>query len=398
MRKVSIKEVKTKLVIFGVTGDLAGRKLLPALDSIIRTEEHANLSIIGISRQHVDRAELLKHHPLLMDRTDIFTMDLATVGEYSRLKQFLEADPADQTLFYLSVPPNAAAGIVDFLGEAGLTTPRYKILFEKPFGFDITSAKEFIARTSRYFNEEQIYRIDHYMAKEIAAELLKLRRNAETHQYHWSNESVKAITVVATETIGIEGRVQFYEQTGALRDFVQGHLMQLLSLVLIRNPTSGNLASQRLAALEQIREVEPGQAVRAQYEGYSKEVSNEGSRTETFVALKLESDDPHWRGVALRLVTGKALDEKRSYIHIEYKDGYEDRLDESRLLRRGGMHLDAYERVLIEAIEGRKDIFTSSSEVIRSWEILAPVQQSWSMDAAPISIYPRGMNVTALLY
>ena len=388
--------MKTQLVIFGVTGDLAGRKLLPALDGIVATGSYDDLSIVGVSRQTVDKAKLLKEHPLLVDRTEIVSVNLAEIAEYDRLRTYLEAQHADQTLFYLSVPPGAATSIVDFLGQAGMNTPDYKVLFEKPFGFDLTSAKEFIDRTAQYFSETQLYRIDHYMGKEIAAELLRLRQNAENHHHSWNNQSVKAITVLATESIGIEGRAQFYEQTGALRDFVQGHLMQLLSLVLMQNPRPQGLPAQRLAALNSLLSVQPDMAARAQYEGYQDEVENTGSQTETFVAFKLESADPAWKGVPIRLLTGKALQKKRSAVSIEYIDGTEDVFDESSLMARDGRHLDAYERVLIEAIEGKKEIFTSSDEVIRSWEILAPLQESWAMDNEPLAQYPKGSDISAL--
>lgn len=385
--------MKTQLVIFGVTGDLAGRKLLPALDSIVATGLYDDLSIVGVSRREVDKAALLQGHPELESRTQIFSMDLADSAEYARLKVFLEDQKVDQTLFYLSVPPGASADIVDFLGEVGLNTPNYKVLFEKPFGFDLESAKDFITRTARYFREAQLYRIDHYMAKEIAAELLHLRQNAENHHHYWNNQSVKAITIMATESIGIEGRAQFYEQTGALRDFVQGHLMQLLSLVLMQNPRLEKLPEQRLTALQALSPVSPDKATRAQYEGYQDEVGNVGSQTETFVAFMIESKDPAWQGVPVRLLTGKALREKRSSVNIEYIDGTNDMFDEFSLASRDGGHLDAYERVLIEAIEGRKEIFTSGSEVIRSWELLAPLQEAWSMNDETLPVYKKGADI-----
>lgn len=388
--------MKTQLVIFGITGDLAGRKLLPALDEIIATGDYEDLSIVGVSRREVEKDELLTGHTALNQRTQIFSMNLATLSEYERLKVFLEDQKVDQTLFYLSVPPGASADIVDFLGQVGLNTKNHKVLFEKPFGFDLESAKEFIGRAARYFSEDQLYRIDHYMGKEIAVELLRLRQNAENHHHHWNNQSVKAITVVATEKIGIEGRAHFYEQTGALRDFVQGHLMQLLSLVLMQMPMPKEVPAQRLAALKTLAPVNPYQATRAQYEGYEAEVENPGSQTETFVAFMTESSDPAWAGVPIRLLTGKALKEKRSYVAIEYHDGTEDIFDEMKLATRDGRHLDAYERVLVEAIAGRKEIFTSSEEVIRSWEILAPLQQAWQMDNEALPLYVPGSDVTAL--
>lgn len=389
--------MKTQIVIFGITGDLAGRKLLPVLQSIVSSGEGDDLSIVGVSRREVDVAQLVKKEPSLEGITQVYTMDLANGAAYNGLKETLEASHADQTLFYLSVPPGAAADIVDFLGQAGLNTPQYKVLFEKPFGYDLQSAQDFIERTARYYEESQLYRIDHYMAKEISAELIQLRQNAESHHHRWNNQSVKAITVAATESIGIEGRAQFYEQTGALRDFIQGHLMQLLSLVLMPTPTTVSLALQRLRALEALQPVNPESTLRAQYEGYQDEVGNLGSQTETFVSIYIESMDPTWTGVPIQLVTGKALHDKRSYVRIEYIDGSVDIFDEADLTKRDGRHLDAYERVLLEAIAGRKDIFTSSPEVIRSWELLAPLQQAWAMNMTTLKKYPKGATIESVL-
>lgn len=386
--------MKTTIVIFGITGDLAGRKLLPALDAIVEAGAHSDLSIIGISRRDVNTDELLKDHPLLRPRTTIYTMNLAEVDAYLDLKKHLEKDTADSVLFYLAVPPGAATGIVDFIGEAGLTSPRYRVLFEKPFGYDLVSAEEFIQRTWRYFHETQLYRIDHYMAKEIAAEVLKIRRNAESYHYHWSNKSVKSVTIVAAEKIGIEGRGQFYEQTGALRDLVQGHLLQLLSLILITKPGSGeSLPIERLTTLQRLKPADPAKAVRGQYDGYQEEVGNLGSRVETFVSLELESDDPDWQGVPLRLITGKALDKKTTSIHVEYKDGTIDVFEEGKVLPTGARSLDAYERVLLEAMAGNEDIFTTSEEVLRSWEIIAPLQEAWGMSDEPPLLYTPGMSI-----
>lgn len=386
--------VKTLLVIFGITGDLAGRKLLPALDSIVKSGEE-DLGILGISRRQVSVGELLGDYPRLAPLSDVMTMDLAELSEYARLKKHLETVPADTVLFYLSVPPGAAADIVDFLGQAGLNSPRYRVLFEKPFGYDLASAEEFIERTGQYFKEEQLYRIDHYMAKDIAADIVSLRQNAENYHHHWSNESVKEVTIIASETIGIEGRGHFYEQTGALRDFVQGHLMQLLSLVLMDASSFSidRLAERRLAALEQLNPVNPEETVRAQYEGYGEEAGNTGSRTETFVGLTLESNDPRWRGVPIHLITGKALDEKRSAIIVTYTDGTQDVFEEGATAD-GRPRKDAYERVLCEAMNGGRAIFTTSDEIVRSWQLLAPLQEAWEMERVPLETYKKGAPLT----
>jgi len=389
--------VKTLLVIFGITGDLASRKLLPALNAIVGDDHKDELTIMGVSRREVNAAELFKEYPRLAPRGEVMTMDLAVLSEYVRLKNRLESTAADKVLFYLSVPPGAAADIVDFLGQAGLNGSRYRVLFEKPFGYDLSSAQEFVERTERYFQEEQLYRIDHYMAKDIAADILALRRNAENYHHHWSNESVKEVTIIASETIGVEGRGHFYEQTGALRDFIQGHLMQLLSLVLM-DPSSfsaNQLAERRLAALEQLEPANPTKALRAQYKGYAEEVNNPGSRTETFASVTLESLDPRWHGVPVHLITGKALDEKRSAIIVAYKDGTKDMFEENATIA-GKRAQDAYERVLLESISGGRALFTTSDEILRSWQLLAPLQEAWAMEQVPLEYYLPGAKMTSL--
>jgi len=387
--------MKTKLVIFGITGDLSRRKLLPALSEIVATGDFEDLSIVGVSRGDVVIPELLADQLNLTDRTNIFKMDLAEAGDYRKLSDYLALETDEQALMYLAVPPSAATDIVEFLGQAGLNTPSVKILFEKPFGFDLESAKDAIERTNRYFNDDQLYRIDHYMAKEVAQEIIKLRNNAENHQHGWSNLSVKEIEVVASEKIGVEGRGKFYEQTGALRDFLQGHLMQLLSLVLMDIPagtSESDIPKYRLEALEYVKAADPELAHRAQYKGYQKEVGNPGSLTETFASVELTSVHPRWKGVKIQLATGKALDEKRAFVAITYADDSQDTFEEVTV--NDQMRLpDAYERVLVDAINGQKGIFTTSPEVIRAWEILAPVQEAWSLDDHPLPLYSPGAAI-----
>ncbi|MDB5163262.1 MAG: Glucose-6-phosphate 1-dehydrogenase [Candidatus Saccharibacteria bacterium] len=395
--------MKTLLVIFGITGDLSGRKLLPALSHIIADNPEHELSILGVSRREADVKKLVLDSTASQDlakRTELHTMDLAEIADYAGLKDTLTAYDADQTLMYLAVPPGAAAQIVDLLGAAGINSPDIHLLFEKPFGYDLESAQDFLQRTAEYFSEEQIFRIDHYMAKEVSAEVIRLRRNAQNHHHSWGNASIKAIEIVASESIGIEGRASFYEQTGALRDFVQGHLMQLLSLVLMKIPAELNnddIPALRLAALNSINVATTDDGIRAQYDGYQEEVQNPGSQTETFVSINLTSDDENWQDVPLRLTTGKALNEKRSYIDVHYKDGTNDVFEEGKVTSEGGRQLDAYERVLLEAIAGRKALFTSGEEVLRSWEILTYIQQAWAMNQAPLKLYPQGSAVEAVI-
>ncbi|MBM3210163.1 hypothetical protein FJZ39_02385 [Candidatus Saccharibacteria bacterium] len=418
----------TKLLIFGITGDLSQRKLLPALAEILRTKSAENLEIIGVSRREVDVKALIeeavKQPEALLENTRVYTMDIADSAQYDDLKTYLALNDSDQLLVYLSVPPRAATQIVDFLGDAGLNTPNVKILFEKPFGVDEASAREVIGRTARYFSEQQIYRIDHYLAKEMAQNIVAFRAHNALFSHIWNNSAVEAIEIVAGEKIGIEGRGQFYEQTGALRDVVQGHLLQLLALVLMEVPdnfTWDQLPAQRLQALEQIMPAEPKKSIRAQYKGYREEIKSEKSSTETFVALELASKQPRWQGVPLRLITGKALAAKTTEIrvylkkhhqqqrntiifHVQPNEGIEIELtikkpgyDTAHETRRLGFSYpedeqlpEAYEQVLVDAIRGRKNLFTEGEEVIRAWQILQPLQHAWSYDQAPLYTYKPG--------
>lgn len=367
--------MKTQLIIFGITGDLSRRKLLPAINDIVDFEDH-DISIVGVSRRKVAKNDLLSDHPSLKGRTDIFTMNLAESADYLKLSEHLDSSPDTQRLYYLSVPPGAAASIADFLGEAGLNTERDKILFEKPFGFDEVSARDFIDRTHRYYSEEQIYRIDHYMTKNIALNIMELRKKAGSRHNKWNSKDVSSVEVVAHETLGVEGRGEFYEQTGAIRDVVQGHLMQLLSIVIMKPPHDlGNIPYARLEALNGLLPVNPDDVEKGQYAGYPEEVGVSSSKTETFARLTLYSEDPDWEGVPLVLETGKKMSEKRTFIRISYYDGSEDVFDESSTEPQGEKRSkDAYERVIVAAINGDQSIFTSSDEVIASWQVLDPAQ------------------------
>jgi len=368
---------------------------LPALRDIMASESFDG-SIVGVSRREVDVQALLIEslgNAELAERTSVFTMNLAAADDYLKLKNHLDLQDGEQLLAYLAVPPSSATQIAELMGQAGLNTPSVKLLFEKPFGLDLASAQTMIDETRRYFNEDQIYRIDHYMAKDVAAEIIRLRSDAQNHHHHWSNQSVASIEVFALEEIGVGDRATFYEQTGALRDVIQGHLMQLLALVLMDfsgGVDDSNLPEYRLNALEKLNPAEPALAVRAQYDGYSQEVGNVGSQTETFAKVVLASDDERWRGVDITLATGKKLAQKRTAILIKYKDGSQDTFEESS---NGGVQRNSYEKVLLSAIRSEKGIFTSSQEVLRTWAILENVQNTWSYDNSPLDIYRAGEDL-----
>jgi glucose-6-phosphate 1-dehydrogenase len=422
--------MKTKLLIFGITGDLSTRKLLPALQQIVKTGNFNDLSIIGVSRREVNISELLRSSlgsDELADKVSIFTMDLANELDYEKLRDYVALGEDEQLLAYLSVPPQASAQIVDFMGEAGLNTPNVKILFEKPFGMDLESAKEVIARTADYYNEDQVYRIDHFLAKEMAQNIVTFRARNAMFGHLWNNNAIQMIEVVAAEKIGIEGRTHFYEQTGALRDIVQGHLMQLLALTIMDIPDELNwseLPALRRAALEELEPANPDLAIRAQYDGYKAEVDNPNSQTETFASLQLVSHAERWEGVPMVLTTGKALNAKTTEVRIHFRQFHESQSNclIFRIQPNEGVEIelftkqpgydrkfapqllnftypedtvlpDAYEQVIVDAINSHKSLFTSSGEVLRSWELLKPVQDAWTTNKQPLPTYAQGSAI-----
>lgn len=415
--------MKTKLLIFGITGDLAKRKLLPALTQLIATGDFNDLEIIGVSRQNVQPTDLAPDGQLAR-HLSVFTMNLAEQTDYYRLRDYIQLGKNEQLLAYFSVPPRAAAQIVDFMGEAGINTPNVKLLFEKPFGVDYESAKEVIARTARYYSEEQIYRIDHYLAKEMAQNIVTFRGGNALLSHIWNNSAIDKIEIIASETIGIEGRANFYEQTGALRDVVQGHLMQLLALTLMDIPPEldwNELPTLRLKALEALQLADPTQTIRAQYQDYQQEVENPGSLTETFVHVQLASNAPQWQGVPIHLITGKALQEKTTEIRLHFRRQHEaqsnslvfhiqpnEGVEIELFIKKPGYDRqfipqklafaypedtvlpDAYEQVLVDAIRSQHSLFTSGDEVLASWRILHPLQTAWDINTTPPPVYSQG--------
>lgn len=411
--------MKTKLIIFGISGDLSRRKLLPALSSIIATGDFNDLEIIGVSRKALNPAGLFD--AVLLEKSTVFSMDMALLADYRKLKSSVDIGQDSQILIYLSVPPVAAHQIIELLGEAGLNGSNVKLLLEKPFGVDYDSAVQMNQRLSTFFDEQQLYRIDHYLAKEMAQNIVAFRAGNALFSHMWSGEFIEKIEIEASETIGVEGRAQFYEQTGALRDVVQGHLMQLLSLVLMDIPTDldwNELPVLRQSALQAVAPANPKLVKRAQYQGYQEEVGNLGSLTETFVYFELSSDSLRWKNVPLILLAGKALAKKTTEIRIHFKKlheaqgnvltfriqpnegiemelfikkpGYERGMESQKLrfsYPDDTVLPDAYEQVLVDAIRSQKSLFASSGEVLESWRILQPLLSAWEMEGGPLEIY-----------
>lgn len=429
-------EKPTILIIVGVTGDLSRRKLLPALARLARAETlPQKFKIIGVSRKAIDMAMLTKG--LREDDADFLTrhiervsLHLAETDDYGVLTDkiaSIEKEFGEQAekLFYLSVPPAVSRPLIEHLGNAGIAKiPGTKLLLEKPFGTDEQSAIELVEHIEAHFSADQVYRIDHYIAKEMAQNIIVFRQGNSLFKRTWNSQFIESIDIVASEEIGIEGRAQFYEQTGALRDIVQSHLLQLAALVLMDVPSShslGNIPQARLDALNALLPADPAVAIRAQYDGYGEEAENPGSLVETFVSLTLFSRDPRWAGTPVRLTAGKALDAKYTEIRINYhkiadhesnelilrlqpqegvdiimcvkEPGFDRRIERQRLHfaydHAAAVLPSAYEHVLLDAMRSDQGLFTTSEEVLASWHIVQPLLDAWAQKAT-IRHYPAG--------
>ncbi len=427
----------TILVIFGISGDLAGRYLLPAISAISKAKMlPKKFHIVGVTR-NLDKAYLKKH---LDKKTEMLEMDLGKASEYEKLKKIIlsarkkfksELDP--QILFYLSVPPNASEKIVEMLGKSGLSKIKNaKLLLEKPFGSDLSSAEHLVRHIEEYFAEEQIYRIDHYLAKEAAQNIIVFRNGNSLFKKTWNSNFIESIDILASEKIGIEGRAKFYEQTGALRDYVQSHLLQLAALILMDLPDQCGMdavPALRLKALKGLK-IACGDGgskcvKRGQYAGYRSDAGNPKSTVETFVSIQLKSSDPKWKGVPITVATGKAMAERFTEIRIRYKKtkeqeanelifrlqpnpgiefsvfakkpGYERELSEHTLHFNFNEHYtklpEAYEQVLWSAINSDHSLFTGSAEVLESWRIVDIIQRAWKGKSADLTIYKKGSKI-----
>lgn len=437
------------IVIFGISGDLSKRKLLPALYHLVSQEIlPAETRIVGVSRHHLDAAEFLNTVELCVLEKDgicdpaglermrgalqAIHLQPNQAEDYAALAQLLDSYDTNgqrDRLFYMAVPAGAYAPIIEHLASAGLNDERSRILLEKPFGYDQASADELIEVVNQAFDERHIYRIDHYLAKETAQNVLAFRIHNPIFAPLWNSEHIKRIHIRAFETIGIEGRANFYEQTGALRDFVQSHLMQLLSIVMMQPP-----ADMSSAAIHQSKEqfftnllpADPAKAVRAQYEGYRDEVGNPASAVETYTLLHLQHDSDQWRDTEIILETGKALSEKCSEIIVEFKTPHERRhnnltfrlqpdegIELDLVVKQPGFtsdmhhtslnfdydnvfsglqHIDAYERVLMDAVRGDQALFASDRDVRATWRVLQPVLDAWVGNDHGLLTYPKGAD------
>ncbi|MGO4257610.1 glucose-6-phosphate dehydrogenase [Marmoricola sp. RAF53] len=447
------------IVLFGATGDLARRKLLPGLLRLFEAGLLIDARIVGTSLEDVDTEHFVKfardaceefgQGELTETRWAPFARMLSYVpvsagtGALGEAVSMAEAELAAEVdvvakdigrLHYLSVPPKAALGVLRQLDEAALVD-RARIIMEKPFGTDLASAKLLNDRVHRVFAEDQVFRIDHFLGKEAAQNILAFRFANGLFEPIWNRNFIDHVQIDVPEVLGLEGRTRFYESTGAYRDMVVTHLMQVLAFMAMEPPTSlapGPISDEKLKVFRSMRPIEPANVVRGQYSGYrGKEEVADDSDTETFIALKAEIDNWRWAGVPFFLRTGKKLAEGARIISIAFKEppltmfppgsnaGTQgpdhltfDLADQSKMSlsfygkRPGpgmkleklsmqfathetgssGSVLEAYERLIYDAMRGDHTLFTTAEGVETLWAKSAPLLEN----PPPVRSYAPG--------
>lgn len=440
------------IVIFGATGDLAKRKLLPGVMHLLLSDLAPESRLIGISLDDFDDESFREFarkacvefatRPLTKAQWESFETNLhyvnfqagpdALAARVSEMSAELGGSP--RLLHYLAVPPKAALDAVHMIGDAGLVD-RSRIILEKPFGTDLTSAKTLNRAIHQVFSEDQIFRIDHFLGKEAALNILAFRFANGLFEPIWNRNFIDHIQIDVPETIGIAGRADFYEGTGAYKDMVVTHLFQIMAFVAMEAPTaleSQAISEEKNKVFRSMLPLDPRCVVRGQYQGYRAEdgVSPE-SDTETFVALRAEIDNWRWAGVPFYLRTGKRMAEGHRVISIAFREPPKsmfppgsgvgqsgpdhltfDLADASKLslsfygkrpgpgmrldklsmqfsmsdsLRAGDV-LEAYERLIYDAMRGIRTLFTSAEGIERLWEVSEPLLQ----DPPPIRTYQTG--------
>ncbi|MBK1614626.1 glucose-6-phosphate dehydrogenase [Rubrivivax gelatinosus] len=455
------------LVFFGGTGDLTWRKLLPALFQAWRHHKlPAGGRILAVARdersddeyrafvrerfatvdssKRPNEAEFDEFAQLLHYRR----MDLSRADDYAGLKSWLAERAADTAVMYLATAPHLFPVICEQLGAAGIAGPNVRIVLEKPLGHDLASAQEINRAVRSVFDERQALRIDHYLGKPAVQNLMALRFGNALFEPLWRREWIANIQITLAESLGVGTRGDYYDRSGALRDMIQNHALQLLTMIAMEPPSSSDADAIRDEKLKVLRSLKPftpetvaSDVVRGQYragsvEGqavpaYLDEVKvPAGSRCETFVALRTEIRNWRWAGVPFYLRTGKRLAEQDSHIVVNFREvphpifpgtrranrlviklQPEDGLELHLLAAKGGsinevlspvsLDLDfdeafpservgAYERLLLDAIAGRLNLFVRSDEQEQAWRWVEPVLDAWASDPTGPRPYAAG--------
>jgi glucose-6-phosphate 1-dehydrogenase len=377
------------LILFGGTGDLAMRKLLPALYRRSCAGQIGNESrIVGAARSKLSREEYLEQvrtscethigsafdaakWSQFSERLQYVRVDAQDDGDFGRLAEFLRGQEARVRAFFLSTGPDLFAPITEGLARHSLITPGSRVVLEKPLGYDGASSAEINERIGKLFSEQCIFRIDHYLGKETVQNLLALRFGNTLFEPLWRRGRVQHVQITVAEDVGVERRAQFYDEVGALRDMIQNHMLQLLCIIAMEPPATGAADSMRDEKLKVLRALRPltgrdvlQKTVRGQYKagavngkpvvGYLEEKDvPKDSTTETFVALRAEIDSWRWAGVPFYLRTGKRLQEKQAEIVITFEDvplSHYERPDTPHALNRLVIQLQPEESITLTVL------------------------------------------------
>jgi len=329
------------VIIFGATGDLTKRKIIPALYRLLKNKQVSRLALIGVARKQPEISSILQEARQFVGKVNksswnkmkgssyYYQLDFYNRENYQQLEKLLQNIEkkhrlSGNRLFYLATLPEHFDTITEHLAATGMakeSSDRWcRLVYEKPFGSDLASAKKINSCLSRVFKEEQVFRIDHYLGKELVGNISILRFANRVLEPLWNCQHVESIQVIMNEKIGIEGRGNFYDKYGALKDVIQNHVLQMMALTCMEAPKklSGNYIREEKAKVLKAAQVE--EVLLGQYEGYTNEPGvDKNSRTETFAALKLFIDSPRWKDVPIYLKSGKELTEKVTAIHIQFK-------------------------------------------------------------------------------
>ena len=405
---MEMEPLTNQIVIFGATGDLCKRKLIPSLFKLHEKKLLPNnLKIVGTSRREMSRDDWLW---MLGDYPKDFKERLKWVSTDLTSQSTLEKLPeADDTTYFLSVPPERYESAIVNLKQAGLLDDpeTSRVVIEKPFGYDYKSANHLQSVVGRYLREKQVYRIDHYLGKDTVNNILTTRFGNILLEPLWNREYIEEVQIFATETIGCEGRSQYYETAGVVRDMLQNHMLQVLALIAMEAPCRMNAVEIRREKTKVLSATRLGEdLICGQYESYrSEEGVDSNSSTPTYCAGSLFIDNWRWKGVPFRFMTGKKMPYQcveviiklksppLSYFGQETSDrivirlqpcahldiridmkspGLNDNIEPATLTHRypDWLGVDGYEKLFFDAINGDQSHFVHSEEVLESWRIV----------------------------
>ncbi|MDO8563847.1 MAG: hypothetical protein Q7R87_02475 [Nanoarchaeota archaeon] len=377
-------------VLFGGTGDLVKRKLAPAFaDLLARKVISKRSKIVGVGRKPFSDKEYkqlfidsvegnLKKEIQSLD-VNYVSADFSNPGEVGKIGESLKHCDISgcNRVYYLSTGFKFFPSIVEGLKRYGLDKEKKgftRIVFEKPFGSGLKNSNELDKAIHNVFKEENVFRIDHYLAKEAVKELVSLKLNDKKFRDSLNAENVSEIEVRSDEDLGVGERLEYYNESGALKDMVQNHLLQLLSIVLADFKNNEEIHNKKVEALSKLKVVNSKENLLGQYNSYAKEINVKmlkDVKRETFVNIILECKNEKWKGVKLILRTGKMLGKKESYIKIKFKDGKEKIFS----IFPGKKGLDEYSFLLENAVNGGKDYFASDEEVKECWRIVEDIEK-----------------------